>query len=154
MRRIGVTFCVGAILLLLATAAHAHRVNVFAWVEDGMVRIEGTLGGGKKAKNSELKVLNAATGEVLLTGQTDQEGLFSFPVPVEMGEAGLRVVLEAGPGHRAEWLLGAEEMRTTKAQRDRPATGPGLIQITVGLAVIFGLAVLALVMLKSRKVRG
>jgi hypothetical protein len=153
MKRVGVAFCV-ATILLLATAVQAHRVNVFAWVEDGVVRIEGTMGGEQKAKNSELKVLDAATEEVLLTGHTDQEGLFSFPLPAEMGEAGLRIVLEAGPGHRAEWLLEAKEMETTQGNGPKSVSGPGLLQVVVGLAVIFGLASVILVMLKTRKIRG
>ena len=154
MKRMGMVFGGVAMLLLLATASYAHRVNVFAWVEDGVVWTEGTLGGGKKAKNSNLSVLDAATDEVIITGRTDQDGMFSFPVPAEGGKAGLRIVLEAGPGHRAEWLLEAKEMEKAQGNGPMSVSGPGLIQVVVGLAVIFGLAAVAVVMLKSRKIRG
>jgi nickel transport protein len=93
----------GSICLPLwsAPSAMAHRVTVFAWVEDGMVHAESNLGGGKKAKQAAVEVYDAA-GALLLTGKTDNAGNFSFLPPIQ---SDMTVVLNAGMGHRGEWRL-------------------------------------------------
>ncbi len=89
------------IFLLLSPSAHAHRVYVFAWIEGDMVHTESYLGGKKRAAGGKIEVFDLS-GNRLVQGETDTRGMFSFPFP-KKGD--LRIVLEAGMGHRAEYLL-------------------------------------------------
>ncbi len=112
-----------AIVLLTAiaaTSAWAHKVTVFAWVEDNTVHTQSKFSGGRSAKNAPIVVFNAS-GEKLLEGRTDTQGRFAFTPPKP--EA-LRVVLMAGSGHRGEWTVAAEEFdihRTAAAPRSTSA---------------------------------
>jgi nickel transport protein len=98
-----VVFLLGA---FLATGnAWAHRVNVFAWAEGDTVHVESKFSGGKKIAGAKIIVTDAGGVEVL-TGQTDDQGQFSFkrPQPAE-----LKIILEAGMGHRAQWTLPVDD---------------------------------------------
>ncbi|MGD9097866.1 MAG: hypothetical protein PVF97_07245 [Desulfobacterales bacterium] len=95
--------------LLASTSAWAHKVTVFAWVEDQTVYTQSKFSGGRSAQNARIAVYNAA-GEKLLEGRTDTQGRFAFTPPKP--EA-LRIVLMAGSGHRGEWKVAAEEFAPT-----------------------------------------
>ncbi|MFK4764686.1 hypothetical protein ACI3L3_07915 [Desulfobaculum sp. SPO524] len=98
-------------VIALAAPSFAHRVTIFAWEEDGVIHTESTFSGGKKARRSTVTVSNAKTGETLLTGTTDDAGLFSFPVPPQAAKQrmDLRLKLNAGTGHAGEWVIAADE---------------------------------------------
>jgi nickel transport protein len=94
------------ILVLLGTFlvtgyARAHRVNVFAWAEGDIVYVESKFSGGKKIVGGNI-IVSDSSGVVLLTGRTNDQGEFFFkcPQPTE-----LKIILQAGMGHRAEWTL-------------------------------------------------
>jgi nickel transport protein len=55
----------------------------------------------------KITVLDPKTDKVLLTGQTDEQGKFSFKMPAEAApqKMDLKIVIDAAMGHRAEWLL-------------------------------------------------
>jgi nickel transport protein len=91
----------------MAGSASAHRVNVFAWVEGGVVHVEGKFSGGKKVKAGKITVMDSQ-GVELLSGRTNDQGKFSFKVPKRTD---LRIVLIAGQGHQGEWTLRADEMK-------------------------------------------
>lgn len=98
------------LLLALQTPALAHRVNIFAWTEGPQVAVKCGFSGGNSVKSGEITVYDAAGGEVLLTGQTDAEGLFRFDIPPKGREHGLRIRINAGEGHQNEWLMEAAEL--------------------------------------------
>ncbi len=107
-----------ALLALGGTApASAHRVTVFAWVEGGVVRTQSQFSRTSKVHNGSIEVFDAASGERLLTGTTDDQGEFSFPVPEAARERGsdLRVALKAGEGHAGEWIVPASEYMSQAA---------------------------------------
>jgi nickel transport protein len=110
-----VVFLLGA---FLATGnAMAHRVNVFAWAEGDTVHVESKFSGGKKIAGAKIIVTDAGGVEVL-TGQTDDQGQFSFkrPQPAE-----LKIILEAGMGHRAQWTLPVDDGHADHpADKSRP----------------------------------
>lgn len=110
-----------ALLLLLPGPALAHKVNVFAYLEDGALKGEGYFGGGSKAMNCPVKLLDAG-GKLLAQGTTDKEGAFSLPLPSPLprSAAPLTVVLEAGEGHQAEYQVTAQDL----GMSDQPATQP------------------------------
>jgi nickel transport protein len=88
-------------------SAAAHRVIVFAWVEGDTVHVESKFPGGKKVHHGQVLVYDAE-GELVIEGETDEEGAFDFQVP---GKSSLRIVLDAGMGHRAEWVIPAKEVQ-------------------------------------------
>jgi nickel transport protein len=100
----------------------AHRVNLFAWVEGNTVFVECKWPDGKRVTEGTIRVLDAAGAE-LLTGKTDEQGNFSFKVPKQED---LKIVLEAGMGHRAEWTVRKEDLAASaKSESKAPATAPG-----------------------------
>lgn len=96
-----------ALALLLAAPAQAHKALFFAYMDGADIVCEGGFPGGKACKECPVTVFDAATGGKLAEGRTDQEGILRLPVPAEAAKAseGLRLVLDGGEGHRAEWLL-------------------------------------------------
>jgi nickel transport protein len=102
-----------AFLVLIAGVAEAHRVNLFVYVEGDTVYAEGYFPDGGACRDCLVEVLELDSGEKLLEGTTDEEGMFSFKLP---GKGPLKVVLNAGMGHRDEYILrsgpaGSEETR-------------------------------------------
>jgi nickel transport protein len=92
--------------LLLGGNAHAHRVNLFAWVEGDTVHVECKYPDGTKVNEGTIRVFDSA-GKELLNGKTTPKGEFSFKVPKQDD---LKIVLEAGMGHRAEWPLSKQDL--------------------------------------------
>lgn len=115
--------------LLMHTAALAHRVNVFAYVENGDVVVECSYSKSKRVNRGAVEVLSLQSGETLLTGETDEAGRFRFPVPeaARAEGSGLRIVLKAGEGHQNEWVVDAAELL---AAESRPAPATAATQAT------------------------
>ena len=86
-------------------SALAHKVTVFAWVEDGTVYTESKLGGGKRVREGDILVYDE-NENLLLRGKTDDQGEFSFPLPKKPP---LIVELNAGMGHLARWTITPED---------------------------------------------
>ncbi|MDB4444452.1 hypothetical protein N9174_03850 [bacterium] len=116
LRTIRDIFCAWDIILLILVSclffsvvprAHAHRVYIFAWVEENTVFTESYFGGKKKAIGGVIRVFNVVSGVQLLEGKTNEKGEFSFKMPKKTD---LRIVLEATMGHRAEYILKLDEM--------------------------------------------
>lgn len=102
--------------LLLAGNAHAHRVSVFAWVQGDTVHVESKFSGGKKVKGGRI-VVTDSSGVELLTGKTNNSGKFSFKLP---RRTDLKIILEAGMGHRAEWTVPVDDMESIAAEDKTP----------------------------------
>ena len=103
----------GLLLLLvlgaLATPALAHRVLVFAFAEGDTIHTESKFVPNDPVRQGKILVMDAKTGQELLTGTTDDQGKFSFKIPPEAAaqKMDLKIVVEAAMGHRGEWLLKA-----------------------------------------------
>ncbi len=147
------------LLLVLAKVniGAAHSVHVFASVENGEIRGEGSLAGGNAVKNGVITILIEDGQQILFTGQTDENGRFVIPVKqLELPEPiDLVVRLDAGPGHRSQWQIKAEEfsaapeqnsvsgqIREESAPKDRVAAYPPLKNIITGVICIIGLGLL------------
>jgi nickel transport protein len=98
-------------LALTATAARAHRVNVFAYVEGDTVHVECSYRKSDRVRFGAITVKNPVTGQVYLTGKTDEQGNFAFPVPeaARAAKADLQIVLVAGEGHQNDWVVAAKD---------------------------------------------
>jgi len=102
------SFCLLFAICIPASSADAHKVNIFAYAENGKVYAEGYFADGSKCKNSLIEVMDNKTGEKLLEGKTDDHGLFSFDIP---RATSLKLILHAGTGHQNEYTLAAGEVR-------------------------------------------
>ncbi len=94
------------ILFSLAGPAAAHKVMIFAWVNGNTVHTESKFSGGRKVKSGKIEVFDPQ-GKLLLSGKTNEQGEFSFPVPQPTA---LKIVLNAAMGHRGEWTISKDEI--------------------------------------------
>ena len=101
----------------MVDSAAAHRVNVFAWVQGDTIYVEAKFAGGKKVKAGKIVVLDPG-GIELLSGLTNDQGEFSFKVPQQTD---LKIVLNAGQGHRGEWTVRADEIIDLPAEKVKQA---------------------------------
>lgn len=95
-----------ALFFIITSPAHAHKVYIFAWVEGDMVYTESYFSSNKKVVNGLIKVFDSSD-HLLLEGKTNDSGEFSFKIPARTD---LRLVLEATMGHKAEYMLKADEL--------------------------------------------
>lgn len=102
-----------AVSFFAAGTAIAHKVMVFAWVEGDTVYTESKFSGGKKVNKGRIIVYDQQENR-LLEGETNEKGEFSFKVPKKTT---LKIVLQAGMGHRGEWTLPAEEIEETASSQ-------------------------------------
>jgi nickel transport protein len=109
--RLGANGLIGILpLFFLFTVAappvHAHRVTLFAWVAEDKVHTESNFSGGKPVNGGKVTVYDDRSNERLLEGETNAHGEFSFDPP---RKTRLRIELQAGVGHRGEWVVAEEE---------------------------------------------
>jgi len=132
-------------MILFSGNALAHKVNIFAYAEDGVVYTESYFSEGKKVVNSKIEVFDAKNNKLLITGETDGDGKFSFDVPKPTG---LRIVLTASMGHKNEYLLSEEEVREAlgtgkgsvkSAVKPKIKIKPSIRDIIAGIGYILGL---------------
>ncbi|MGQ9570623.1 MAG: hypothetical protein ACUVUQ_07240 [Thermodesulfovibrionales bacterium] len=97
--------------------AYAHKVNIYAYAEDGMVHSESYFVDGSKCKNSILEVFDEKDKTKLLEGKTDDEGKFSFKIPKVTS---LKLVLHASMGHQAEFIVGEDEVKEAMGVKHLP----------------------------------
>lgn len=133
---------------LIAGIANAHRVNLFAWVEGNTVYVESKFSGGKKVNAGKI-IVTDPQGIELLNGKTDDQGEFSFKIPKKTD---LKIVLLAGTGHRAEWMIPAKEIEMPAVEK-KPIQeqGPTVMDIIIGVGCIMGLTVFAAYIHNRRK---
>jgi nickel transport protein len=106
-------FMVVYAVCFLSAPAHAHGVSVFGWVEGDTVYVESKFSGGRKVKAGKI-IVSDSQGAELLTGTTNDQGEFSFKIPKKTD---LKIVLLAGAGHRAEWLIPASEIEMSNKEK-------------------------------------
>ena len=119
-----ILFCIFIVCSVCETA-FAHRVNIFAWVEGDTVFTKSKFAGAREVKGGKILVMDDQ-GNELLTGQTDNQGEFSFKVP---GRMDLRIVLVAGQGHQADWVLHASEMGAVSSEEKSAAKADKSAQV-------------------------
>jgi nickel transport protein len=145
------------IILLPLVPAFAHKVSIFAWVENDTVRTESYFPDGKMVKNGKVSVYDSKDN-LLLKGVTDEEGLFSFTIPKHDD---LTIVLDASMGHRATFVLSAEELEGVgAAAKDDEYAGVGtrhpedklsVGRVLCGIGYIVGIMGLIMYFYEKRK---
>jgi nickel transport protein len=157
-RRGSSVLAVLALLVLWPAPAAAHRVNVYAYVADGMILGEGYFSNGNRAMDSQVEVRDA-DGKPVGQARTDDQGRFSLPLSDLQAGARppLEVVLRAGEGHQATFALKAAGPASPAGEGGEPAAAPAAVQAAtapvglsgpeveriVGTAVAQGLAPLS-----------
>jgi nickel transport protein len=105
-------FPLSCIVLLAICAvvspADAHKVNIFAYAQNGKINAEGYFVDGTKCQNSVIEVIDNKTGQKMLEGRTDDNGQYSFDIPRAVA---IKLILRAGTGHQNEFVLSEEEVR-------------------------------------------
>lgn len=98
--------------LAMPPMALAHRVFLFASVEQGAIVVEGRFSRNRPAQRAAVEIFEAQSGTLLVQGVTDSQGRARFAIPEELvrNPVDLRLVLDAGEGHQARWQLSAAEL--------------------------------------------
>lgn len=122
-------FLVILLTMSLAATAEAHRLKLFATVDDGVVHGYAFFVGGGRPSEANLVIRNAA-GVELYRGQTDAEGAFRFK-PAAAAE--LLLAVDAGDGHVADTKIAANRFPPSmslavlgSAQAANPTSPPGV----------------------------
>ena len=99
------------LIVLGSLPGHAHKVRIFAWEESGIINTEVKFSGGRPAKNAQISVTSIRDKKELLTGITDSNGMFSFPIPdtAKKNHYNLEISVNSGDGHKNSWLLNAAD---------------------------------------------
>lgn len=108
--------------LCMSARAEAHKVNIFAYVDGDTIHTSSGYSKSRRVESGTVEVRDAATGKVLLTGTTDPQGQFSFPVPEQAreGRMDLELVILAGEGHRAVWKMPYTEYNPSSNVENSP----------------------------------
>jgi len=114
MKKSMLSGCCIALLLILTSAlpALAHKVRVFAWEDSGNIITEAKFSGGKPAQTITISVIDSTSGKQLLSGKTNREGIFSFPVPLATGDE-VEIIADGGDGHKNSWKFNLLEAAGT-----------------------------------------
>lgn len=94
----------------------AHKVILTAYVEGDTVFVESGFSDGTLCRNATIEVFDPS-GKKLLEGKTNEKGEFSFKPPQKTD---LRLVLDAGMGHRDEYTVPAGELPEIAAESVEP----------------------------------
>lgn len=109
------------LVLTSPSVGWAHKVYIYAWVDGDTIYTESYFGAKKKVKGGVIQVFDMP-GKKFLEGKTNDHGEFKFRVPERTD---LRIVVEAGMGHRGEYILKAEEFSDVPAVEAEPPKAHG-----------------------------
>lgn len=98
------------VILLLSTAALAHKVNLFAYAEGGKIYTESYFPDGKPVAGGKVLVYDSQD-QLILEGVTDDEGLFNFDIP-KIDD--FNIVINATMGHKNSFKLKKADVEAGK----------------------------------------
>lgn len=104
-----------AALALAASESGAHALHVFAWQEDGGIAAQCGFGKNRPAAGARVRVLGAGDQRELAAGEADAQGRFTIALP--KGARGVKIICDAGQGHRGEWEM---EIESAPEPEDAP----------------------------------
>jgi len=106
--------------LLFISSVFAHRVNIFAYVENDTVYTESYFSDGKTVKNGEVEVYDSS-GNKVLEGKTDKNGLFNFKMPKKDN---LKIVINASMGHKGSYTISKDEFPDVAEEKKSKISKP------------------------------
>ena len=98
------------VTLLFNGTALAHKVNLFAYAEEGKVYTESYFPDGNPVEGGKVEVYDSQNN-LLLEGVTDKKGLFNFVIP-KVDD--LTIVIKATMGHKNSFKLKKAEVEAAK----------------------------------------
>ena len=98
----------------------AHKITVFAYVDQNMVKTESKFSGGRAAQHCQLSRITG--GASVLIGETDEQGMFDFPVPTP--KEGFELIVTCGDGHQGKWRIEADELLGTVSTPSHTEVSP------------------------------
>lgn len=98
-----------AAAVVFSTAAAAHQLNVFAYVEDGTVVVESRFSNGNLPQLGEVSVLDAG-GDALMLLPLEDDGTVRFPLDPAHSETGLLIEVRTGESHDNYWILTPDDI--------------------------------------------
>ena len=107
------------VLICVPKTSFAHSVYIFAWADGPQVCTESYFTQKSKVRGGEVHMLDAS-GEILDTGFTGEDGLYCFAPPTKA--QALVFEIHAGPGHKGTFTL--EESDVAEAVEAFKATPP------------------------------
>lgn len=98
--------CIGFFLLISLLAvfspwAMAHKIHIFAYLDNGTVYTESYFSDGRPVVGGSVQAVDA-DNQQQAKGTSDAKGMFSFPYS---GNNNLTLTIKATMGHRATYLL-------------------------------------------------
>lgn len=81
--------------------ALAHKINIFAYIDNQTVYTESYFSDGKPVRNGTITVVQQ-NKHILLHGKTDAQGLFNFPLTEQET---LIIEINGGMGHKNSFTL-------------------------------------------------
>jgi nickel transport protein len=109
-----------AVLFLVVSPAHAHKLKVFAAAAGSHVDGTAYFVGGGPAHGAKVSVQTAG-GESLATLQTDEAGKFDFTATARIDQV---IVVDAGDGHSARFTISAADMPESLPAAGMPGPSP------------------------------
>ena len=106
---------VGAMLLLVGavSSVQAHGTNLWCYIEQGRVYVEGSfMGSGRALQSGKVIVLNGKE-EKILEGETDKQGKFSFEPPYQ---GKMTILLKSDESHSADFELTEQDFKDAAAE--------------------------------------
>lgn len=99
-------FLLSLLIVTIPSFVFAHKVNIFAYVEDGTVYTESYFPDGKKVSGGLVEVYDSQ-GNKLLEGKTNKDGYFNFK-PSKRDD--LKIFINASMGHKSSYTLSVDEL--------------------------------------------
>ena len=115
IKRLFSIFFILLITLSLSGTCFAHKITLFGYVDQGMVKTESKFSGGRAAIHCQLSMVSEL--EPVFIGETDEKGMLDFPIPEDKN--GFDLIITCGDGHRGTWRIESDELLgTTPVQND------------------------------------
>ncbi len=108
------------IVLSLSGTCFAHKITLFGYVDQGMVKTEAKFSGGRAAMHCQLSMVTEF--EPLFIGETDDNGMLDFPIPEDKN--GFDLIVTCGDGHRGTWRIESDELRGTISDQNHEHSHP------------------------------
>lgn len=102
------------VLSVLASTAHAHQLNVFAFVQDNVVIVETKFSTGRIPVSGEVRVLNV-DAEIVLQTKLETDGTVRFPLDQTFSADGITIEVTTGDGHEDYWILTPQDIENGMA---------------------------------------
>ena len=95
----------------ICTEALAHRLNVFASVQDGVIVVEAKFANGKKPTSGAVEIFNGAD-KLIATYELASNGELRVPLADLDASTGLRILVKAGEHHENYWILTPDDIKS------------------------------------------